>query len=334
MRTRGASRTNAINPCTTARHGIAALVVLVAACTSDTVDSGQEVRAEQLKSQDLMVTTYRVKLSDSAFIERGRKLASVFLGRELPELPKESFVDSIDGIVVWRDVGNEVGVMLTYAPKDDDLEIKSVPRETDYSGLSTLPFMSKDEAQPIYLSKLAELEAAGLIEMGSLDMKNLRVGTTEVGEGALGEEPAPPEVIDYRFKVKRLIGGLQIRNSLVRVSVTRKGEIGSIRILRGGIDLIPDSTVAQAVDDAACAERFNREYTHAAILHHGTGYFIPKPFTGEAVVEPQCYFSFSEKFSSPQGTVVARRKDVLYSVLVADSEPEIFGGPEGNEQVE
>lgn len=313
-------------PSTIATMGVT--ILFLVSCASDTSDTGPHTARVELKSESATVATYRVRRSDTSFAERGRKLASVFLGKELPELPKASFVDPTDGSIVWRDVGNEPGVMLSYTPDLDDLEIRDVTRETDYSGLSALPFMPRSRAEPIYMEKLSELEAAGLVEMASLDMDSLLVGTTEVGAGALGEEPQPPEIIDYRFKVKRLIGEFQIRNSLVRVSVTRKGEVGSIRILRGGIDLIPEAMVARAVDESSCTERFNSEYPKAAILHHGTGYFVPKPFTEEAVLEPQCYFSFSEKYDNAAGTIITRRKGAHYSVLLADADPQIFGGPD------
>jgi hypothetical protein len=274
----------------------------------------------------LRVKVFRAQSHRADFEDRARRLAGVLLGRQVASLPQES-VAGEDERLVWTDIGETSGVDLVYRPMRDDLAVRNVAVESDYRRLLGAPRLSEDEARSVFFSVLDQLEGAGLVQTSSLDLDNVRVGTVEHGGGVSGEPMQEPEILGYKFNVKRKLGGMQLRNSLVRVAVMRGLQVGSIRVVEGAVELAEDGEVTRAVDDSECSSRFHREFPNAVIKQQGVGYFLPADRTTTSVIEPQCYFSFVQEFIVEGQTSITRRKDVRYSVLNKDAEPELIGAP-------
>jgi hypothetical protein len=245
----------------------------------------------------------------------------------------------------WNDRVGELRVK--YYPQFNDLRLSNDRLRSVADG----PDVGQEAAKKQFLAVLDQLGQTGVIRNGDYDLATVKVSTTKFGSAPAGET-ATPVVIEYVFTLLRNINGIPLANAGVRISVHRSGAISGIRL--GGVTVAAKAATAaeralgiaeapasggRMFDVAVAREqvqaRFAQEFPRARKIRDEMMYVMPDA-ADTAVVHPRYVVSYSNRYATDEGEVVARRKSAAYSVVDAmaraediseSAKPEDVGDP-------
>jgi hypothetical protein len=270
---------------------------------------------------------YRVKYpgvvgSDVAL--RARKAAEILLDEPLIDGEfQNSWLQALGedtALEVWqgRPSASHPKLWVMYDVQKDSLTVQN----SDLEG-GVIPErgteVTEPEARLVLPRVIDQLEQSGLIRASEYDFKDLRVSTMEHG-AARGDQEAIPQILNYRFRAARILEGLPLQASYIRVAIGQSGRLASIRLVGAAVQLEPRGSSAIVVSQADCSARFNRDYPNAYVNSLQFAYALSAD--GSGIAQPMCVVSFSNLTPQPEGPpVVARRQELRYSLSDASAEP-------------
>jgi hypothetical protein len=300
---------------------MALVFVVQCAETSSTEGAAQKSSALALAAE-FKAASYRVDGTRGGMqtAERAWRLTEILVGSSLPRDMFETAYENRATEDSWlgAPLKDNPKLVVRYDGASDDLIVQDIALEEDVAGALSSPLIGEKNARAIFSDYLERMETAGLIGRDELDLENVDLGWTKLQQGIAGGEQSPVEIVDYRFRAHRKLGDVPVKNALVRVTVSRAGIVTSLRILRGKYVVRSLGEVESMTKLADCSKRFAQEFPKAVTEHHGMYYFLPADSKAvEAVVEPECLFSFVgvTSFGDGERKSVSRRMDVRYSAV-------------------
>ncbi|HEX4406957.1 MAG TPA: hypothetical protein VH560_19095 [Polyangia bacterium] len=218
-----------------------------------------------------------------------------------------------------------------YYPQFDDLRVNNLDVEDQ---LNPSADVGEAGARAVLSSVVAKLASANIIAASQYDTSTAELGYTKHMEG-VSTETVVPQVLQYRFTLRRRINGIDFANAGMRVVVHRDGRLAALRIGGGDVKSIVTAGVEEptgkgyrfnsVVDSAAIISRFAKETPDARGVRHRLMYVI---MPGTGMVEPRhVVFSAHSSDDGHGDIVIARATHAAYSLADASAAPVSLSDP-------
>lgn len=208
---------------------------------------------------------------------------------------------------------------------DSELAVATRPRSE----------ISRDTALEIARKTFGEMAARKVINAQHFDWNRVDTATTLVGEGTPDGKNNEKRRIEYRFTLRRVLNGIEVANSGLRIAVHATGRVSSVRV--GGVMIASRPVVGGQEEPVGTGRwlerrptadpenRLNRELVprqaKAKVVWSQVMYVMPEG-KRTAVVEPLQVISYSLEFPQSDGPpMISRRKTVGFSLTNPSAPP-------------
>lgn len=211
-----------------------------------------------------------------------------------------------------------------YVPQYDEIRI------ADQEKLSTAdPALDIGESKAIDLAfdALNLMDKAGLLNAGDFNPASAQVGYRKVAGGTIEGVVDYSHIVEYRVTYRRVVNGIELANSGVRIGVHANGGLASVRL--GGVEIthkkqgavsVPQGqggVFARTVSRDDIASRFSAQQPKEAttrVAYNKLMYVMPDDVRS-AVVKPTEVFAYSLAFpTESDADAISRRQIVGFDV--------------------
>jgi hypothetical protein len=225
-----------------------------------------------------------------------------------------------------------VSIHTHYFPAQDDLRIENIDVMND---IGTGQDIGESAARAQAGKVLSALGAASVLDATRYDLSRAVLSYRMGGVSPSTSAPVP-QIIQYRYLLRRLINGIEFAHNGVLIAIHRSGKIASIRL--GGAEVtsaIVDgveqpvgtgTTFAVQLAPADLDEQFASTFPAARSVKQTLMYVFP---AGESsgTVEPREVVRFSLPSVLPSGsTVLSKAQHLAYSLRSPDDPPVYISG--------
>lgn len=182
-----------------------------------------------------------------------------------------------------------------------------------------------EAAKRVFLSRFDALAANAAVDTTGLKTANAKLFPIMQGQGMTGR-PEPERVKEYVYAVPRILGGVEVFNAGVEVSVHRNGKVARTRSFGPTVQserAAAEYTFSQTVSSAAAEARVKKDHPGAEIKTIGLRYWLPEGVSEQVVVPQHMYLVV--RHSQVEGhDVAARGVYVAYSAQDPTAEPTVW----------
>ncbi len=330
------------------RTEIFAIPILVTSLVLSSCGTAESPSLERTASSKAQITATSVGVFESYWPKRtvtdlGQRLAVIagILTNVTP--PDTATYEAIVSrhqadVARWIDADSSHGnrLSIVYDPTRDDLHATNLDVEENRA-VSVMLDIGENAAKAAVANVLNQLSNAQVIVASRYNIASAEISHTMHGMSLSTEQPAP-QVLQYRYLLRRQINGIDFAHNGVSIVVHRNGAIANIRV--GGAEIRSSSagtaetpvgsgsTFVPMVTASDVAARFAAELPDARGVKSSLMYVFPNGLDS-GMIEPRYVYRYSRSYTAPDGTVsLAKARLVAYSLHnPADASTLIAGAP-------
>jgi hypothetical protein len=222
---------------------------------------------------------------------------------------------------------------IEYFPATDDVRVSNMNVKGNRSAAQDVGEVG---ARAVAAKVLSKLDADQIIPAANYDLSTAQVSHTMHGSSQSNQEPTP-SILEYRFLLRRRLNGIEFLNNGVLISVSRTGDVASIRLGGALVKSVVSAdgseqptgsgqTFAAATTSAALSTRFTAEIPNAVGVKSRLWYVFSNA-DGTGLIEPRQVVLYSQSHSVPGGqTALSKGRYLAYSFHGVNDQPSYLTG--------